>query len=191
VGVNHSAGETDPAVDNSNESRAVSHATDDIDVPHNVVTQPNGTVIIEKLDTPAIRREKSMRRKAERQRQTEANISAGSSHKEELETEPASSIPQSNIADGKAQGFDFLNDESDLSELSDDETELSNEAQEGQVVEEKRSPPKIATIRQRKPPRKKPPRVEQFVDSTIGNLLSTELFAGTELFLSFSLGEVR
>ncbi|KIM39576.1 hypothetical protein M413DRAFT_447053 [Hebeloma cylindrosporum] len=34
----------------------------------NLVTQPNGVVIIEKLDTPAIRREKHMRRKAEKQR---------------------------------------------------------------------------------------------------------------------------
>ncbi|PPQ65251.1 hypothetical protein CVT24_011406 [Panaeolus cyanescens] len=50
-------------------SRGMSMAVDeDIDVPHNVVTQPNGVVIIEKLDTPAIRRERNMRRKAEKRK---------------------------------------------------------------------------------------------------------------------------
>lgn len=51
-------------------SRPESPSFDDgIDEPHNIVTQPNGVVIIEKLDTPAIRREKNIRRKAEKQRQ--------------------------------------------------------------------------------------------------------------------------
>lgn len=48
----------------------ISHAGDDnLDEPLNVVTQPNGVVIIEKLDTPAIRREKNIRKKAEKKRQ--------------------------------------------------------------------------------------------------------------------------
>ena len=49
----------------------------------NLVTQPNGVVIIEKLDTPAIRREKNMRRRAEKQRlagvAASATVSAESS----------------------------------------------------------------------------------------------------------------
>jgi hypothetical protein len=42
----------------------------------NLVTQPNGVVIIEKLDTPAIRRERNMRRKAEKQRLAGVAVSA-------------------------------------------------------------------------------------------------------------------
>jgi len=41
---------------------------EEIERPHNVVKQPNGVVIIEKLDTPATRREKNLRRKAEKQK---------------------------------------------------------------------------------------------------------------------------
>ncbi|KAF8880213.1 hypothetical protein CPB84DRAFT_1792691 [Gymnopilus junonius] len=40
----------------------------DADGQQNVVMQPNGTVIIEKLDTPAIRRERNLRKKVEKQK---------------------------------------------------------------------------------------------------------------------------
>jgi len=56
---------------------------EEIERPHNVVTQPNGVIIIEKLDTPATRREKNLRRKAEKQKmavQAGEAISAGSSN---------------------------------------------------------------------------------------------------------------
>ncbi|KAF9483021.1 hypothetical protein BDN70DRAFT_358633 [Pholiota conissans] len=48
-----------------------------VEEPLNVVTQPNGVVIIEKLDTPAIRREKAMRKKAEKEKQRQAARVAG------------------------------------------------------------------------------------------------------------------
>ena len=56
---------------------------EEIERPHNVVTQPNGVIIIEKLDTPATRREKNLRRKAEKPKmavQAGEAISAGSSN---------------------------------------------------------------------------------------------------------------
>ncbi|KJA22748.1 hypothetical protein HYPSUDRAFT_185810 [Hypholoma sublateritium FD-334 SS-4] len=55
----------------------ITHAGDDslaINEPLNVVTQANGVVIIEKLDTPAIRREKNSRKKAEKQQRQAALV---------------------------------------------------------------------------------------------------------------------
>lgn len=47
---------------------ATPYVADPYEGPHNVITQPNGVIIIEKLDSPATRREKYMRRRADKQR---------------------------------------------------------------------------------------------------------------------------
>ena len=91
--------------------------------PHNVVTQPSGVVIIEKLDTPATRREKNQRRKAEKQKmagQAGEAISAGSSINlpatQLLQRPPSSRTSQTQRPSGLRQADDV---ESELSELSD------------------------------------------------------------------------
>jgi len=110
----------------------------------NLVTQPNGVVIIEKLDTPAIRREKNMRRKAEKQRlagvAASAPVSVDSSGNPPLlppisaVSSFASSPPMAGASVAASQPLrlpplvmpreqlheDF---DSELSELSDDETD--------------------------------------------------------------------
>jgi hypothetical protein len=109
-----------------------------VEEPLNVVTQPNGVVIIEKLDTPAIRREKNMRRKAEKQRQaaraaeeSSAPVSAASSSVPIIKQSPpppptippapSPRPPPSTQAENKDQPGDFdfnFEEESELSELS-------------------------------------------------------------------------
>ena len=111
------------------------------DRPHNVVTQPNGVVIIEKLDTPATRREKNLRRKAEKQKlvsQAGEAISAGSSSNLsviQLSQPPISSATsQVHRPFGSRLGDDM---ESELSELSDLASEVPDKAEKTTIAEEK------------------------------------------------------
>jgi hypothetical protein len=101
------------------------HFEEESERPHNEVKQPNGVTIIEKLDTPATRREKNLRRKAEKQKMViqagEAAISAGSSSNlsaiQQLSQPPLSSAAsQVHRPFGLRLGDDV---ESELSELSD------------------------------------------------------------------------
>ena len=150
--------------------RAMSQSADS---PHNVFTQPNGTIIIEKIDSPAIRKERSMRRKAERQKQVGANLSAGSGQKDDItESEPGPSSSQNNPMEKvegykKAQALDGFEDESELSELSEDESESNEEEiqEEPSILREddKKQP--------RKPPKKQSSKVELFENSTIGEFV--------------------
>jgi hypothetical protein len=151
-------------------SRAVS-ATDEIDVPHKVLTQPNGTVIIEKLDTPAIRRERFMRRKAEKQKLAET-IPTDSTHRQG--TTRVHSVSQSvaeTDKDEKLPTYDTFEDESDLSELSEDE---SQELERHEDVEKEEELPgkRVSTSTQRKPVKKMVPKFDQSPESTIGNSCS-------------------
>jgi hypothetical protein len=108
--------------------------------PHNVVKQPNGVVIIEKLDTPATRREKNQRRKAEKQKMVLAGeaISAGSSSNLsviQLSQPPFSSATsQVHRPFGSRPGDDM---ESELSELSDLASEVPDKAEKTTTTEEK------------------------------------------------------
>lgn len=107
---------------------------DESERTHNVVKQPNGVVIIEKLDTPATRREKNQRRKAEKQKMVfqaagEA-ISAGSSSNfsvMQLSQPPLSSAtPHVHRPLGTRLGDDM---ESELSELSDLASEVPDKGE--------------------------------------------------------------
>ncbi|KAF9528917.1 hypothetical protein CPB83DRAFT_853421 [Crepidotus variabilis] len=159
--------DVDQAVGENHEgsrARALSNATEEIDVPHNVLTQPNGTIIIEKLDTPAIRRERSMRRKAERQRQ---NLSNGMASSEEVGPEAGPSTTRF--------GGEDLDEESELSELSDEDDEgeddgAMNDASIHDAAESPHVPapaePKSRPSR-KKPPKKQRTKFEEFEDATI------------------------
>ena len=110
--------------------------------PHNVVKQPNGVVIIEKLDTPATRREKNLRRKAEKQKmifQAGEAISAGSSSN--LSVMQLSQPPFSSATSQVHRRFGsrLLGDdlESELSELSDLASEVPDKAEKTTTAEEK------------------------------------------------------
>ena len=119
---------------------------EEIERPHNVVTQPNGVVVIEKLDTPATRREKNQRRKAEKQKMVSQaggeTISAGSSSNlsaVQLSQPPLSSATsqapsQLHRPFGTRLGDDV---ESELSELSDLASEVPEKAEKMITVEEK------------------------------------------------------
>jgi len=114
---------------------------EEIERPHNVVTQPNGVVIIEKLDTPATRREKNLRRKAEKQKmvfQAGETISAGSSSNlsviQLLQPPFSSSTSQVHRPSGSRLGDDM---ESELSELSDLASEVPDKAEQATTAEEK------------------------------------------------------
>lgn len=150
--------------------RAMSQSVDRADAPHNVFTQPNGTVIIEKIDSPAIRKERSMRRKAEKQKQVGASLSASSGQKDDIaESEPGPSSSQDNPMEEmegykKAQALDGFDDESELSELSEDESESDEE----EIQEEPSSPRENDKKQPKKPPRKQSSKAEQFENSTIG-----------------------
>ncbi|KAF8159256.1 hypothetical protein B0H34DRAFT_702732 [Crassisporium funariophilum] len=107
---------------------------DDQEIPHNVVKQPNGVVVIEKLDTPATRREKNLRRKAEKQKlvalatgSSGPPLSAGSSGISSAPRLPTSSSlaqpakRRSRGADDRRRLYDNEDrgvSESELSELS-------------------------------------------------------------------------
>lgn len=157
---------------NTDELRTVSRAvaaTDTIDIIHNVVTQPNGTVIIEKLDTPAIRRERFMRRKAEKQRLVEASVPVGSPRPDGMSAMEAGpsllqtkSVEASN-KDGKLTSYEDFEDESDLSELSEDESQ-SLEIEEHEDAAED-LPGKEPADSKKRSPRKK---IDQYPESTIG-----------------------
>lgn len=132
---------------------------EDIDAPHNVVTQPNGVVIIEKLDTPAIRRERNMRRKAEKRKLLQeqggeqdpgmegvegpdANISAGSSEPSSRPHPPADAGPSEKPTSSASkavpaqdnvplpQDVGYADFESELSDLSDSEEDESEQKAE-------------------------------------------------------------
>ena len=110
--------------------------------PHNVVKQPNGVVIIEKLDTPATRREKNLRRKAEKQKmvfQAGEAISAGSGSSNLSVIQPSqppvsSATSQVHRRFGSRLGDDV---ESELSELSDLASEVPDKAEKTTTAEEK------------------------------------------------------
>jgi hypothetical protein len=115
--------------------------------PHNVVTQPNGVVVIEKLDTPATRREKNLRRKAEKQKmvsQTGEIISAGSSSNLSV-IQPSQVIqpPQPPLSSSTSHAHRHLGSrvgddmESDLSDLSDLASEVADKAEKTIAAEEK------------------------------------------------------
>ncbi|PPQ79825.1 LOW QUALITY PROTEIN: hypothetical protein CVT25_002979 [Psilocybe cyanescens] len=157
---------------------------DEVDGPLNVVTQPNGVVIIEKLDTPAIRRERNMRRKAEKRRQAALgvdgmSISAGSSNLSAVKppyTQPEESSsmamppPPVLMQDAEdTKDIDLKDDvESELSELSDDSD--ASEFNDGDdappaPIPAPAPPPPVFKGRKGRP--KKVPKVEQFEDGTI------------------------
>lgn len=149
----------------------MSQSADYIDAPHNIFTQPNGTVIIEKIDSPAIRRERFLRRKAERQRYMETSLGA---QENIIESQTDSSKTLINLMEKvegpkKAQTLDGFEDESELSELSEDESE-SNSTQK-EEMKAKPSLPKEKFKKQQKPPKKQSLKIEQFEDSTIGELV--------------------
>ncbi|KAJ3502163.1 hypothetical protein NLJ89_g9014 [Agrocybe chaxingu] len=167
---------------------------DEVMGPHHVVTLPNGGVIIERLDTPAIRRERrerSIRKNAEKKQKQvvltagvdpgtrvsdefpqASNVRQSKGKERQVEHEeglPAAPLPAADdTEEDKDAGAGHEGDESELSELSD-ETEdeaIGNE----EVKEEKRKPPpkRNPAPRAPRPKRtKKPPRVEQFEDGTI------------------------
>ena len=133
---------------------------------HNVVTQPNGVVIIEKLDTPATRREKNLRRKAEKQKMAaqagETNISAGSSSNlSAMQPAPPTMTSQVHKPFGSMPGDDM---ESELSELSDlasedpDKVEAAAAAQQ-ELKDENVTEALLPAIE--KLERKSPPKSEQ------------------------------
>jgi len=170
-------------------SRAPSlHIDVDVDVPHNVVTQPNGVVIIEKLDTPAIRRERNNRRRAEKRKLAdhaplEQNPASAPSSSISVR-QPSSPRPNvSALVSSELQPLpdqvdedtgDVIADEdfgSDLSELSD-ESDNSEEADGVNDMPPQEPippplPPKKTTIPTR---RKKLPKGEIYEDGTIGRL---------------------
>ena len=96
---------------------------EEVERPHNVVKQPNGVVIIEKLDTPATRREKNQRRKAEKQKmvfQAGEAISAGSSSNLSLAQPTHAPFLSATSQVHRRFGSRLSDDmESELSELSD------------------------------------------------------------------------
>ena len=144
-----------------------------IDVPHNVVTQPNGVVIIEKLDTPAIRRERNMRKKAERRRMEQGN--------------------------GRSRGGKTDEEESDLSDLSDSPsvdkpigisgspTRVDNRPLLGNSVA---VPP---STKKRNPPNtKKAVKMELYPDGTLGTsrwLIFLQVYADTLLLVWAKTGQ--
>ncbi|KAF4611305.1 hypothetical protein D9613_007262 [Agrocybe pediades] len=172
-------------------SRAHSVVKDlgEVDEPLNVVTQPNGVVIIEKLDTPAIRRERNSRKKAERRKLADQGLAntdsapASAQSGSRLSAHPPSSprpheheaveshermIEEDTKEENSHEGF-----ESDLSELSDvsdewDEDGAGEQENGGTEPEPMNvvlvSPPKQPTIPTR---RKKLPKGEIFEDGTI------------------------
>ena len=120
-----------------------------IDVPHNVVTQPNGVVIIEKLDTPAIRRERNMRKKAERRRMEQGN--------------------------GRTRGGKTDEEESDLSDLSDSPSMDKPIGISGSPTRADTRPvlgnsvTVPSSTKKRNPPNaKKPAKAELYPDGTLG-----------------------
>ena len=118
---------------------------EEIERPHNVVTQPNGVVVIEKLDTPATRREKNLRRKAEKQKmvsQAGEAISAGSSSNLSVirPSQPPFLSAISQVPSQVHRPFGSrLGDEveSELSELSDLASEVPDKAEKTTTAEEK------------------------------------------------------
>ena len=163
--------------------------------PHNVVTQPNGVIIIEKLDTPATRREKNQRRKAEKQKmafQAGEAISAGSSSNLSVIQVPQPPISSSNSQAHRLLGSRLGDDmESELSELSDLASEVPDKAEKTTAAKEKlkdenkinerhpeiekgREEPKIPSGTEQSPTKKdkvaKPqdPSTEDFPGGTLG-----------------------
>jgi len=168
-------------------SRTVSLDLDDIDAPHNVLTQPNGVLIIEKLDTPAIRREKAMRRKAERQRQAaqalDNGLNAVASGSRQAIQRSSSGFADPNTSNdteddkNAAQAEEGDGDESELSELSEEESEQPEAAAGGGPKEEQVAETQVIRSKGRTRPRRstrpKRPKLEQFEDSTIGMSLKS------------------
>ena len=185
-----------------------------------LVTQPNGVVIIEKLDTPAIRREKNMRRKAEKQRLAGVTASAPVSVDSSGNPAPPPPISASSFASPPPPGGisvatsqplrppppevareqlheDF---DSELSELSDDETDADAFGEPDDELQEEMEgnmampppapslpapPPMESAVKvepappRKKSSRKKPlkPKDEPFVDGTIGMWTWAEFFS--------------
>ncbi|KAJ7626344.1 bromodomain and PHD finger-containing protein 3 [Mycena polygramma] len=106
--------------------------------PPNVIRTPDGQVIVEELDTPAIRKEKLLRRKEERAAaKAAAAADAASSSQSQMEiddAEPLSPVPPSPVddasmadayaeADADADADVDTDGDSDLSDLSDIEAD--------------------------------------------------------------------
>jgi hypothetical protein len=185
----------------------------------NLVTQPNGVVIIEKLDTPAIRRERNMRKKAEKQRlagvAASAPVSVDSSGNPPLlppistvssyaspplmagpsvsASQPLRLLPLVMPREQLHEDFD-----SELSELSDDETDADALGEPDDEIEDEMAgnvampppapslpaPPPMESVPKVPPQRKKSnrkkalkPKDEPFDDGTIGVWTCTEFFA--------------
>lgn len=166
----------------------------EIDGPHNVLTQPNGVVIIEKLDTPAIRRERNIRRKAEKQRQAAlgpdgASISTGSSNLSAGNPSVSAPYPRGAVQQDMpppetGQDSQYTKDagieddmESELSELSDD-SDGSEEyrAEDAPVLTPSTSSaPRLKATKSVRP--KKVRKIENYEDGTIGGFYSAKLMS--------------
>lgn len=168
---------------------------EEIERPHNVVTQPNGVVVIEKLDTPAIRREKNLRRKAEKQK----------------------IVSQAGEASQVLRPFGSrLGDEveSELSELSDLASEVPDKAEKTTTAEEKlkdedemnephpkigkgRGEPKDPSAPERSPTKKAKTQdlcTEDFPGGTLGKIYIYDLSAISNVSpfdFPYSLGQGR
>lgn len=187
----------------------------------NLVTQPNGVVIIEKLDTPAIRRERNMRRKAEKQRlagvAASAPVSVDSSGNPHLLppistvssytspppiTGPSVVVSQPLRLPPLVMPREQLHEDfdSELSELSDDETDADAHGEPDDEVQDEiagnvailppapslPAPPPMESVAKVPPPRKKSNRKkalklkdEPFEDGTIGMWTCTEFLLCT------------
>ncbi|KAJ7089735.1 PHD-zinc-finger like domain-containing protein [Mycena belliarum] len=103
--------------------------------PPTVIRTPDGKVIIEELDTPAIRKEKSMRRKEERLAAAAAAADAAlASSPMEVDETPSSPFTESESSLSPAPNGD-ADATSDLSDLSDVETDEERGEERGDETE--------------------------------------------------------
>ena len=114
------ADETNKPMSNASDKGAIRSAqlTQRIDEISSVIMTANGTIIIEELDTPALRRAKNLRRKAERLRLAEA-AAAGPSHAPAVQS-TSSQLSQLPVNDGD---FEMDSELSSLSDIGSDEEE--------------------------------------------------------------------
>ena len=158
---------------------------------HNVVKQPNGVVVIEKLDTPATRREKNLRRKAEKQKMAaqvgEPTTAGGSNNTQPAQPPPSSATSQAPRPFGLRVTDDMESELSELSDLASEEPEKAAVAATAQLKaedethdlfledkyemerEEPRSPLKLEqSSPKRDKPKLKEPHMEDFPGGTLG-----------------------
>ena len=176
---------------------------EDKELPHNVVKQPNGVVIIEKLDTPATRREKNLRRKAEKQKmaaQANEAISAGSSTNlsvtQPTQPSPLPATSQVHRPLGLRQVDDMESELSELSDLASEEPEkveitaAAMELKDGSRMDEVH-----AEITNKREEPQSPSRPEQFPatkdkDKAKAKEPITEGFPGGTLGKSYDLNDI-